>query len=638
MLKMCFGNTSDDEQKRELARTREIDNMIRRDEKKKSTEIKLLLLGAGESGKSTVLKQMKLIYAHGFTKAEREDWRAIVFSNINNAYKVILEAMGDFGIEMGDEENEKWVPLINLERDIGPNETLPVEYLPAFKSLWKDSGIQKAIVKGNDFFTDLDRIFAKDYIPNDQDVLRSRLRTTGITETIFELGQLTYRMFDVGGQRSERKKWIHCFENVHCLLFLVAISGYDQCLVEDKDANQMQEALMLFESIANSQWFRKSALILFLNKMDIFREKLEASPIPKYFPDYVGDSSDLKVACKFFEDKFRGLNRNPSKEIYTHFTNATDTNLLKITMSSVRDMIIQRNLHQLILVVGGHPEPPLNANKKGRPAHSHRSHISVSAFFSLHRPISVTSSVPTTATDSHSFDGIFAHRSKDHNPSEVISTLSSTVETLEAASQPATEPYDDNADTELRAAVTSVSISNDANASKGTRHLDGAPQTSPLQFPSHLLSGKFQPFTPPPAPIPTDANKSSAADDALPSATLKKSYSTILTILESTHPNGSKTYTARTSPIVTERDDSISVVEEGEGEYNKPSASAPPARFLERMRRRQERWEEYLDQQHYNHGLYAISVKRQRRLKMKKHKYKKLMRRTRNLRRRLDRN
>lgn len=42
-------------------------------------------------------------------------------------------------------------------------------------------------------------------------------------------------MFDVGGQRSERKKWIHCFEHVHCLLFLVAISGYDQCLVEDKD-------------------------------------------------------------------------------------------------------------------------------------------------------------------------------------------------------------------------------------------------------------------------------------------------------------------------------------------------------------------------------------------------------------------
>lgn len=85
------------------------------------------------------------------------------------------------------------------------------------------------------FFEDLDRLFSKEFVPTDQDVLRARLRTTGITETHFDLGSLQYRMFDVGGQRSERKKWIHCFENVNALLFLVAISGYDQCLAEDKD-------------------------------------------------------------------------------------------------------------------------------------------------------------------------------------------------------------------------------------------------------------------------------------------------------------------------------------------------------------------------------------------------------------------
>lgn len=85
------------------------------------------------------------------------------------------------------------------------------------------------------FFEDLDRLFNKEFIPTDQDVLRARLRTTGITETHFDLGTLQYRMFDVGGQRSERKKWIHCFEGVNALMFLVAISGYDQCLAEDKD-------------------------------------------------------------------------------------------------------------------------------------------------------------------------------------------------------------------------------------------------------------------------------------------------------------------------------------------------------------------------------------------------------------------
>ena len=86
------------------------------------------------------------------------------------------------------------------------------------------------------FFESVDRIYQRCYLPDDADILRCRVKSTGITETIFHLGSLTYRMFDVGGQRSERKKWMHCFEAVTAVLFLVAISGFDQCLVEDKDA------------------------------------------------------------------------------------------------------------------------------------------------------------------------------------------------------------------------------------------------------------------------------------------------------------------------------------------------------------------------------------------------------------------
>ncbi|KAI9884543.1 MAG: G-Protein alpha subunit [Watsoniomyces obsoletus] len=355
---MCFGSSSDEEQKRGLVRTKEIDNLLRREAKHKTHEVKLLLLGAGESGKSTVLKQMKLIYASGFSRAEREDCRSTIFANLVTAFRTIFKAMDEIDIPFEDPSNEQYVALINLERELGTKESFPQEYLPAFKSLWIDHGVKQAIVKGNEyalhdnlsyFFLDIDRLFVPTYLPTDQDLLRSRLRTTGITETIFNLNSLTYRMFDVGGQRSERKKWIHCFENVTCLLFLVAISGYDQCLVEDKDANQMREALMLFESIANSQWFVKSAIILFLNKIDLFKDKLASSPIPRYFPEYTDDPTDQKAAAQFFNQKFRSLNRNREKEIYTHLTNATDTNLLKITMNSVQDMIIQTNLHELVL-------------------------------------------------------------------------------------------------------------------------------------------------------------------------------------------------------------------------------------------------------------------------------------------------
>src|SRR5271167_5247993 len=142
----------------------------------------------------------------------------------------------------------------------------------------------------NSYFDSIDRIAQSNYLPTDQDVLRSRVKTTGITETTFIIGDLTYRMFDVGGQRSERKKWIHCFENVTTILVLVAISEYDQLLFEDETVNRMQEALTLFDSICNSRWFVKTSIILFLNKIDRFKEKLPVSPMQNYFPDYEGMS------------------------------------------------------------------------------------------------------------------------------------------------------------------------------------------------------------------------------------------------------------------------------------------------------------------------------------------------------------
>jgi guanine nucleotide-binding protein subunit alpha len=113
----------------------------------------------------------------------------------------------------------------------------------------------------------------------------------------------------------------------------------------------MAEALFLFDQIANSQYFTKSALILFLNKIDLFREKITSgmSPIYRYFPDYRGPEEEVEPGEKFFADKFRKLVKDHKKETYVNYTNATDTNLLKVTMRSVQDMIVQRNLNTLIL-------------------------------------------------------------------------------------------------------------------------------------------------------------------------------------------------------------------------------------------------------------------------------------------------
>lgn len=106
---------------------------------------------------------------------------------------------------------------------------------------------------------------------------------------------------------------------------------------------------MLFESLVNGEWFRRKPVILFLNKIDLFKDKLHKSPISKHFPDYTGPPGDYEAGAKYFAEKFRNITRIPEREIYVHYTNATDTTLLKATMDSVQDMIIQTNLNNLIL-------------------------------------------------------------------------------------------------------------------------------------------------------------------------------------------------------------------------------------------------------------------------------------------------
>ncbi|KAL4931205.1 guanine nucleotide-binding protein subunit alpha [Aspergillus undulatus] len=343
-----------------VQRNARIEKGLKNDKKVMDRTIKILLLGAGESGKSTIIKQMRIIHSGGFPEDERRQTRAVIYSNIVVAYKVLLEIMRAENIDFEHEATRPLADFIdNLEPDVGVEEAFSdLKVRDAMTEMWNDGGVQKAVSKGHEFalhdnlnyfFNSLERIFESGWLPDNQDMLQARLRTTGITETLFELGQMNFRMMDVGGQRSERKKWIHCFEGVQCLLFMVALSGYDQCLVEDQNANQMHEAMMLFESLVNGEWFKRKPIILFLNKIDLLKDKLAISPISKHFPDYSDSNTDFDAAAKYFADRFRGINRVPDREIYIHYTNATDTTLLKATMDSVQDMIIQKNLHTLIL-------------------------------------------------------------------------------------------------------------------------------------------------------------------------------------------------------------------------------------------------------------------------------------------------
>jgi len=112
------------------------------------------------------------------------------------------------------------------------------------------------------------------YQPIHDDILRAKVRTSGIMERTYEVKDAFISIYDVGGQRNERKKWIHCFAGVTGVIYVAALNHYKQVLFEDEGRNAMHESVDLFASLCSSKWFRTIPMILFLNKDDLFREAL----------------------------------------------------------------------------------------------------------------------------------------------------------------------------------------------------------------------------------------------------------------------------------------------------------------------------------------------------------------------------
>lgn len=172
----------------------------------------------------------------------------------------------------------------------------------------------------------------------------------GIVEEEFAIGGTSFVMYDVGGQRNERKKWIHCFEDVTAVLFVAAISEYDQVLYEDMSQNRLQEALNLFDEISNSRWFDNTAMILFLNKRDVFEQKIadvdiraELEDGTVRFDDY-GGGCNYANGLKYIIRLFIMRNRNEDRELYYHVTTATNTENIDTVFKACKHIILKDNL------------------------------------------------------------------------------------------------------------------------------------------------------------------------------------------------------------------------------------------------------------------------------------------------------
>ncbi|XP_041061243.1 guanine nucleotide-binding protein G(s) subunit alpha isoform X1 [Carcharodon carcharias] len=363
--------------KADKKRSRSIDKSLKAEKREYKQTHRLLLLGAGESGKSTIVKQMRILHVNGFHADEKKRKIQDIKNNIKEAIETIVGAMNTLvpPVPLAHPENQfRLEYILNLANQ--KNFEFTQEFYEHTTVLWQDEGVKACYERSNEYqlidcahyFLDrIDIVKQNDYIPPDQDLLRCRVLTSGIFETRFQVEKVNFHMFDVGGQRDERRKWIQCFNDVTAIIFVVASSSYNMVIREDNQTNRLQEALNLFKSIWNNRWLRTISVILFLNKQDLLAEKVLAgkSKIEDYFPEFAryttpDDASpepdeDPRVtrAKYFIRDEFLRISTasgDGRHYCYPHFTCAVDTENIRRVFNDCRDIIQRMHLRQYELL------------------------------------------------------------------------------------------------------------------------------------------------------------------------------------------------------------------------------------------------------------------------------------------------
>lgn len=374
----CFRKTTGDEEEKIRRETnKKIEKQLQKDKQLYRATHRLLLLGAGESGKSTIVKQMRILHVNGFSNEERRQKIDDIKKNVRDAILTITGAMSVLNppVALENPDNQYRVDYIQNETT-KPDFDYPAEFYEHTEILWKDKGVQSCFERSNEYqlidcaqyFLDRVHIVKQpDYTPTEQDILRCRVLTSGIFETKFTVEKVNFHMFDVGGQRDERRKWIQCFNDVTAIIFVTACSSYNLVLREDATQNRLKESLELFKSIWNNRWLRTISVILFLNKQDLLAEKVKLgkSKIEDYFPDFKryqtpndvspdpGDDPEVVRAKYFIRDEFLRISTasgDGRHYCYPHFTCAVDTENIRRVFNDCRDIIQRMHLRQYELL------------------------------------------------------------------------------------------------------------------------------------------------------------------------------------------------------------------------------------------------------------------------------------------------
>lgn len=296
-------------------------------------QVKIITLGSGESGKSTLFRQLKRIFLGGFSKIEITRFKRIIQQSIIEDIKNLIDLMENKGQNPSTENKD----IIETIQDLDPNaddlDSINASYIA---QIWRDPVFQEVFKNANSiglgenaayFFDNVERIAAKEYKPSDEDILKVRIRTTGIDQVQFQIKDLKTVLVDVGGQKTERKQWQKCYQNVSYILFVVSLSDFDQIMFEDGKTRRTDDSIQLFSQILNNEYFQTIPLFLVLNKYDVFEKKFLAFPdtFKAAYPSYDKSFSDPLQAVEHV------------KQIYLQHINAgrSDTAWVKVEHTTI---------------------------------------------------------------------------------------------------------------------------------------------------------------------------------------------------------------------------------------------------------------------------------------------------------------
>jgi len=337
------------------ANSQRIDGELRKDNATQAKRIKILLLGTGDSGKSTFFKQIRAIHTNKKDmSAESKKFVKVLRQNAKLSMQRLIVSCQERNIQL-----PKMAEQLDAAISAEDPESLSPETAKMIQQLWANDIVREAYEKRHElkihiptnadyYFKHCTRFSNPDYIPTFDDMMMAKLKTTGVQEAQFKSEGNDIILVDVGGQRSERRKWLHCLDDVIAIIYMCAMDDYDSMLEEDGSTNRLQESLELFSTVTSSTYFADKGWILFLNKKDLFEQKIKAKPLTKYFSNMDPKSGSDYAKCsqylfEMYKQAFKG------KHLQHHFTCALDTDHCSQVFHAVREFILTDLVQKIVI-------------------------------------------------------------------------------------------------------------------------------------------------------------------------------------------------------------------------------------------------------------------------------------------------